>query len=848
MTFNVKTNINKDISTIIRKGDTIKLIESFDEDKFCIRTGFVQTVPKQYKNLEHVYEAKVYDRIKNGLLTKFEEHEVKVDWYLCNNSNPAQSLAHYLAEKAGFIIGEMMFEDVINPTTGLHIKVKYAPFEKGKRVMAEFSELISSVRGKLAMDPEDRLFLTCPFNGADYDDIDYVFADNESIFQSLDTKLIEAEYDRVKVTYDSFNILERQVCWMYYAKDSYDEINDEANMLLTSATTSAWIKKQWITPIAINLESGTPEIVVEDAAGNDMSAFFNYEIDANMTGGKVRFHNLSPDTNIYIQKFKIYGQPLEKMPGNETSYTEVADPQKTLPIENKYIQSSELAELNAKYSFHMECKDRTAYSFTGAFTPFILASNVATINLRDIGNQKVIINRYIHQTKKNRPVTKFDMIEYLPFPALFDGNLETVRASENIANDSSDFERKKLEGTGVYSEGLPVPQPQNIVTIGSFRRIWIEWDEVNRADLQGYNLYISDVTDPVNPVTRKYFAQSNGYSFEAPNGHSFEIQVSTKCIAGESEKAGIVQASTQLLETADYQDLSIVNAKIADLVADKITAGTLNAMLVAIANDQVTIDASGITILGKKKLTLKATDQEGYIKIEDDNGNYTILDAEHLKFYHAGDVDPHWYSRRVIYGVAESGDYINLETQTGVPWDHPPKVQTAISSLQTFYPSQAGSDIYHECYASDITAQGFRVHGSSFAPVGSPQTILHSDYNVNDDSHFFDGEESIVATLTQANTTKINVNLKIRGVYTFIGAGQFSYNYRLRLDVMYRVSGGSWINHGYINLAGYVFSPKNTSGDNIVTHGIEANITAWHNSYIEQGNVLYIAIEGGKDG
>ena len=48
-----------------------------------------------------------------------------------------------------------------------------------------------------------------------------------------------------------------------------------------------------------------------------MSADFNWDIEADASGGKVRFHNLNSTTDIYIQRFKIFGQPLEKRSDNE---------------------------------------------------------------------------------------------------------------------------------------------------------------------------------------------------------------------------------------------------------------------------------------------------------------------------------------------------------------------------------------------------------------------------------------------------------------------------------------------------------------------------------------------------
>lgn len=279
-----------------------------------------------------------------------------------------------------------------------------------------------------------------------------------------------------------------------------------------------------------------------------------------------------------------------------------------------------------------------------------------------------------------------------------------------------------------------------------------------------------------------------------------------------------------------------------------------------------------IEIYGKKNLTIKATDTEGFIKLEDADGNYTILDEEHLKFYQSGQTNPHWYSKRVVYGVAQSGTEIDL-TQNGVPWEQPPKVQTAISSLQTYYPSESDTDIYHECYSSNETVNGFKVHGRSFAPVGNPETINHSDLNSSMSyNQFSDGDESVVSQLTQSNTAKIDIDLEVRGTITESTQSTTYYGHEYNIRVMLRKEGGSWFEIGsaysndfktesiykyfYFSEGGLDFSKYEIKfiiegvggidNNRVTTSGLEAEITSYYNDYIESGEVLYIAIEGGQ--
>lgn len=605
-TFDIVLDIDTDINSLIKKGDKIEIKDTYipkgkttpEEIRFI---RYAQGVPEEYENLEHRYEITVYDRIKNGLETKFEEHVIKINWYLCNNNQPEKSLAHFCAYQMGFTDENLLFEDITD-SNGNYLIIPYGHFEKGQKVMDELREMVKSVQGNLFMNNEDKLILQSPFNEEDYVDINYTFDNN--IVGSINKETQYAKYDRVQVNFDTFQVAERQVCWMLYNKNLYDAANDRANMLLKANQTSAWYKIEWVTPIVIEPELGTPEIVVEDAQGNDMSTYFNYEMEADQVGGKIRFHNLSPDKDIYIQRFKIYGKPLEKYAGNELSYTESENPQKTMTVENKWVQTAEHAEMVAKYAYHLNCKDRDIYRFKVHYAPFLAINNLVKINKRKIVNHSAIVTEFIHEAEENMMYTNVVLEQFIPYEG-FLGSLEFLEATPNIASDKLEFGQDRLESSVRPSEGLPVPQPQNITATGSFRRIWIEWDEVPRGDLLGYNIYVTDITDPSNPVMKKYWADTNGYSFEAPNGHTFEIQVSTRCLAGESEKAGIVIASTQLLDTADYKDLSIVNAKIANgtiddakianVEADKIT--TVRAKITAAQIEN--IETSQITVGGR---------------------------------------------------------------------------------------------------------------------------------------------------------------------------------------------------------------------------------------------------------
>lgn len=574
--FKVTLPPDGDITMVIREGDKICIKETFNEEEITNFIGYAQEFPENWRNLKHTFPIKVYDRIKNGLKAKFDNHVVKLGWYVCNNSDTSRSLAHYLAEKAGFDpANDIQFEDVTD-STGTHLTIPYAHFERGKRVMDEFSELVNSVRGALFMNHEDQLVLTTPFNEEDYEDISFTFDTN--IIGEVEKSVRKAEHDKVALVYDRFRVLDRQVCWMFYNKETYDSSADKANMLLKADTTSAWIRVSWITPMVVNPEADTPEILVEDQNGNDMSADFQYDIDVDQSGGKIRFHNTSVDTDIYIQKFKIYGQPLEKLADNEYSYTESLTPEKVLRLEkNKFVQTEEHAEMVCKYTHHIECKDRLTLTVNSYYAPFVTVTNQVGVNKRSVNNQ-FTVEKVEHRGKDNYMTSKFELLEFIPYPASFDGITEAIEASSSY----TESDKLQLDIESGDSEGLPVPVPENLNVVGSYRHVWAEWDEVARSDLKGYNVYIDDGTG-----FTKYFTRSNWFMYNAENATTYNIQISAVTTAGESNKTSIVSATTAggvdwsevinaAVDTNDIVDAAISRVKIAlnavdgDKIADDV--------------------------------------------------------------------------------------------------------------------------------------------------------------------------------------------------------------------------------------------------------------------------------------
>ena len=127
--------------------------------------------------------------------------------------------------------------------------------------MDEFAELVKSVRGATYVTPDNILKFNTPFNKSDYNDIGFTFDTNINNRVNITTQ--QAEHDEIGLFYDSFHVLDRQICWQYYNKETYDKSADEANMLLEAGITSAWFKIKWITSMIINNEAASPVVRVK---------------------------------------------------------------------------------------------------------------------------------------------------------------------------------------------------------------------------------------------------------------------------------------------------------------------------------------------------------------------------------------------------------------------------------------------------------------------------------------------------------------------------------------------------------------------------------------------------------
>lgn len=137
------------------------------------------------------------------------------------------------------------------------------------------------------------------------------------------------------------------------------------------------------------------------------------------------------------------------------------------------------------------------------------------------------------------------------------GVWDTVEQIDPIVNDGS-------------VEDILPNVPTNFEATGLFKSIAVEWDFDPSLYIASYEVYASKVqgftVDSSNLVFR---GKSGGYVHKADTNETWYFRIrAVNTHDRKSQLSAEINASTIRIETADYEDLSIVNSKIANLSVD----------------------------------------------------------------------------------------------------------------------------------------------------------------------------------------------------------------------------------------------------------------------------------------
>ena len=268
-------------------------------------------------------------------------------------------------------------------------------------------------------------------------------------------------------------------------------------------------------------------------------------------------------------------------------------------------------------------------------------------------------------------------------------------------------------------------------------------------------------------------------------------------------------------------------------------------------NNSIIIDDAGIKTLGT-------------------DGDYSILTDDSLIFYQNGVSTPHYYSKRVAYGVAQDGDYINLG------WKNEPKVSTAIRQLRSYSAGYPSRNQTYESYATGIDADGFYVYGRSTIKGTSGSTAIGAKISAQGSAYSYMGSYSSTNDSAAYNTTTGIVAggtsyLKIQ-FYVNSSSSQHSSLAPRGVRIYYkREDAGSWTHYKHYQNIGvgryyceipglaanryqvriYVYANAyaNTNEWDTKTSQITATLERVYytanETTIDYGDVMWIAVEGG---
>ncbi|MFW6002204.1 MAG: hypothetical protein ACOCQD_02605 [archaeon] len=389
--------------------------------------------------------------------------------------------------------------------------------------------------------------------------------------------------------------------------------------------------------------------------------------------------------------------------------------------------------------------------------------------------------------------------------------------------------------------------------------IYIDWNwEGDEYALKGFNVAITpEGSTPKNEVVR--LEQTSKEKSDLLNSGTEKYEhIFREVILNDSENyIAWVQA---LYPNEDSDWISTSGLIVEDDGKATIATTDADENPISAGQGSVLIGSDGITIIngmfdiqgvdGNFKIQddlIELIGENPLIKLIADNGDYSELNNGAIAFYKDGQSTPHYYSKRVAYGVAQDGDYIDLTTETGSSWEHLPKVQTAIKSLTSYHSSHSNSNQSYESYADGVDRSGFYAYGKSIIAESPTQHNIgywgrsyETSYSDNDNI------TKLYLYFSEGDWDASQGNWYINIYYTPEGGSEIDYGRFHRYGSKYDVFPWSFTISG-LNPDRYKvrFYLEDALGKNR-----EAHFDYWKEyseEVIDNGEVMWIAVEGGAD-
>lgn len=179
-------------------------------------------------------------------------------------------------------------------------------------------------------------------------------------------------------------------------------------------------------------------------------------------------------------------------------------------------------------------------------------------------------------------------VEMGQFLSVYDEDNRLDKVIDYINENRGNIERPP-GSTIVDDESFPdikPPVPSNVSAIGLFKTINIRWTYEAASYIAAYEIYASQskgfIPQPQHMIWR---GKVGGFNYAVGNDEQWYFRVRTINTHGtRSDFSPEVSAYTQRLKEVDFDELTVLDAFIQNVLADKITSGTLDANNVNIVN------------------------------------------------------------------------------------------------------------------------------------------------------------------------------------------------------------------------------------------------------------------------
>ncbi|WP_422406979.1 MULTISPECIES: phage tail spike protein [Gammaproteobacteria] len=179
---------------------------------------------------------------------------------------------------------------------------------------------------------------------------------------------------------------------------------------------------------------------------------------------------------------------------------------------------------------------------------------------------------------------------FIPLSTDFISELDDLKSK--IQEKESVWDKAELPINDGDFPDTPPQTPTGYKAKGMFKYIKIDWDYIASSYIAYYEVFGSKTPNfPVDPSNLLYRGKAGGFVHQADTNETWYYKVRAANYHGTvSEFTPQFTGQTLRIKTADYEELSIVDAVISDLSADKLTAGTIDAGYI----DVINLDADNI--------------------------------------------------------------------------------------------------------------------------------------------------------------------------------------------------------------------------------------------------------------